>query len=90
MTNTAKYFGCCRETVKKVCEYYKIPKKSVCEINKKQYGKAVNMLSISTNEIIKTFASLKEASLFCLGDYSGRTHIADVVKGRRKTAYGYK
>lgn len=48
------------------------------------------MLSISTNEIIKTFASLKEASLFCLGNYSGRTHIADVTKGRRKTAYGYK
>lgn len=77
---TADYFGCTRETVKKICEYYKIPIKTSHQINKEKSGKPVMMLDKSTNEVLNTFNSLKEASMFCIGNYSGRTHISDVCK----------
>ena len=40
------------------------------------------------NNIIATFSSITEAGL-AMGTNNG-THISDVCKGKRKTAYGYK
>lgn len=50
--------------------------------------KAVMMLDAKTDEILQIFPSIQEAFKFLNKQYSG--HIADVCKGKRKTAYGYK
>ena len=50
--------------------------------------KAVMMLDAKTDEILQIFPSVQEAFKFLNKQSSG--HIADVCKGKRKTAYGYK
>lgn len=47
------------------------------------------MLDQKTDEILKIFSSIKEVELFLNKSRSGQ-HIAEVCKGKRKTAYGYK
>jgi group I intron endonuclease len=49
--------------------------------------RAVAMLDKDTKEIIKVFPSRKAAYDFLGKQHSG--HIAEVCKGKRKTAYGY-
>lgn len=62
------------------------------EINQKNLGKVVNQYSLQ-NEFIQSFPSAKAAA-----DALGKTtatskgatsHISDVCRGKRKTAYGY-
>ena len=49
--------------------------------------KKVIMIDIKTNESIRIFDSAEQAGKF-LGKING-SHISDVCKGKRKTAYGY-
>lgn len=56
-------------------------RKSVC-------SKKVEQLSLN-GELIKTFNSVREAGRF-LGDERKNGHIADVCRGKRKVAWGYK
>lgn len=61
------------------------------EINKNisnNGAKAVNMLDKDTKEILKTFDSIANASKFLEKEHAG-SHISDVCKGKRQTAYGY-
>lgn len=63
------------------------------ESTKRFYGKIVNQYSL-TDEYIRSFASAQEAARF-LGKITSSSrgatsHITDVCKGKRKTAYGYK
>jgi hypothetical protein len=46
------------------------------------------MLDIKTGQVIQIFDSIAEACRFLDKQHSG--HIADVCKGKRKTAYGYR
>lgn len=50
--------------------------------------KGVEMINKNTNQVIKTFSSIKDAYIFLNKQHSG--HIADVCNGKRKSAYGYK
>ena len=49
---------------------------------------AVVMVDKNTNQDIRAFSSANEATKFCKG--KGHSHILEVCKGKRKTAYGYK
>lgn len=51
-------------------------------------SKMVQMIDIKSNQVIKIFSSATEAGR-SLGKQNG-SHISDVCKGKRKTAYGYK
>ena len=93
---TAKMLGISSDTVHKILKMKGIRIYSSQEIQTKRIGKIVYMYSIQ-NEYIMVFASLAEAARFILGnDISWRKTggvrraIADVCKGCRKSAYGYK
>lgn len=49
----------------------------------------VFMIDKNTDEILNSFAGLQEAENF-LGKIRSKQHIAEVCRGKRKTAYGYK
>ena len=48
------------------------------------------MIDKQTNEPIKIFSSVREASKALTGSIDGNGHIGQVCRGKRKTAYGYK
>ena len=55
---------------------------------KKNVRHAIVMLDINSGAELQVFESVKDAYSFLGKQHSG--HIADVCKGKRKTAYGYK
>lgn len=66
---------------------------STAQVNRNKQGKIINQYSLN-GEYIQSFPSAKAAA-----DFLGKTtatskgatsHITDVCKGKRKTAYGYK
>ena len=97
---TACFFHCDVDTVNKACREYNITIDDFREVNKRQYGKKVNMVNEDTGDIIKTFNSLSEAARY-LRD-SNLSHesskklqgtcqkINMSAKGQLKHAYGYK
>ena len=61
------------------------------EVVQQQYGKIVNQYSLK-NEYIQSFPSPTAAAKFLKGQDCSHgvvSHISDVCKGKRKTAYGY-
>ena len=63
------------------------------QVNQKQFGKIINQYDLNDN-FIQSFPSAKKAAE-SLGKITGTSkgassHITDVCKGKRKTAYGYK
>lgn len=84
INKTSVYFHKNRETIKNILLYCGV------KITKEDNHKSVSMINIKTNEIIKTFYSLNEASDFLNKGKGGITHISDACSGKRKTAYGYK
>lgn len=52
-------------------------------------AKKIHQIDIKTNEIIKTFNSISEATINILGSRKN-DNIGDVVRGRKLSAYGYK
>lgn len=54
---------------------------------RQQCYKAVAMLDKDTKEFLRIFPSIQEAYNFLKKQHSG--HIAEVCKGKRKSAYGY-
>lgn len=83
-------FGCDIHTARAACKDNDIKIKSGQEWTKVKFSKSVVMLDKKTNEEIKTFSSLSDAAIYVTGESKGRSHIADVCNGRRKSAYGYK
>lgn len=84
------------DSVKNILKENNIKIHSYKEINKKLYGKAVMMLSL-TGEPQKVFDSLSEAAIFLNeerkqnSEIRGITcHISQVCEGKRKTAYNHK
>ena len=98
-TNVGKKYNVSSNSVKKWCISYGIPDKSSDykeKVIKKQkekireYKISVVQLDIKTGEELNRFDSIIEATRnLGLKDNCG-SHIRDVCKGYRKTAYGYK
>lgn len=88
---TAEFFGCHPDTVKIACKQYNI-KTVPYRIRKK-----VKMISLM-NEETKEFSSMSEAGKWLISQGISNTnnirHIVNniglVIKGQRKTAYGYR
>lgn len=96
MKQVAKLFNISVDSVKNVLEEKHIEISSSQEINKKFLSKAVMMLSL-TGESQKVFESLSEAAHYLNeerhqnSDIRGiMSHITQVCKGKRKTAYNHK
>ncbi|HAU85718.1 MAG TPA: hypothetical protein DCW90_09495 [Lachnospiraceae bacterium] len=81
----SKEFGCSSDTVRFVAKKFGIKTKHLSSLQK-----TVIQLNPSTGTQIEVFDSVSAAakSLGCENVCS--THISDVCKGKRKTAYGYK
>lgn len=84
------------DSVRNILKENNIKIHSYREINKKLYGKAVMMLSL-TEEPQKVFNTLSEAAIFLNeerrqnSEIRGMTcHISQVCEGKRKTAYNHK
>lgn len=81
------------DTVRKILKIYKIKRVSHKEVVQKALGKIVNQYDLDGN-FIQSFPSLKAAAT-SLGKITNTSlgatsHISNVCKGKRKTAYGYK
>ena len=97
--NCAKTAELCKihiTTVYKILEENNIQRKSSQQIAKETLSKAIFMLNLQ-NEKLLSFESMTEAAQYlkdnnkAKGDIKGiRSHIRDVCKGKRQTAYGYK
>lgn len=81
---TSAHFHKNGEAIKKILIYCGI------KINKEDNHKSVTMIDAKTNEVIKTFYSIAQASNFLNKGKGGTVHISQVCSGKRKTAYGYK
>ena len=87
LSETARLVKCHPDTVGKIIK----EKQLNYLINQHQTGKLVNQYNLN-GEYIQTFPSCLEAARFLkklTNSYGAATHIADVCKNRRKTAYGY-
>ena len=64
------------------------------EVNRERYGTVVKQLDKNTGELIQVFATAKDAARYVrpntpsLGGVT--SHITEVCKGKRQSAYGYK
>lgn len=90
-------YNCSIDVVQQACKIYNINILSPQESSKLANGKKVQMLDKNSLEILKTFDSLGEAGRFLTSNNIEKTklstiitHISEVCKGKRKTAYGYK
>ena len=80
--------GCSYDTIRLALNQYNVPSEDrVMRVNKER-ALNIAMLDIETEQIIQIFSSLGDAVRF-LGK-TGKSHISDACKGKRKTAYGYK
>ena len=92
MTDVAKRLGIHPDTVSNILKIKDIETLSSEEVSKNKTGKIVNQYNLN-GEYIQSFPSAKAAA-----DFLGKTtstskgatsHITDVCRGKRKTAYGY-
>lgn len=84
---TAKFFNCSEDVVAIALNTLNI---SRFPITNEKLKKRVLMINKQTNEPIKIFSSVREASKALTGSSDGNGHIGQVCRGKRKTAYGYK
>lgn len=68
---------------------YKIKSQIINNSDNTSSPKAILMLDKTTEEVLNTFNSIQQAANY-INKPAGTSHISDVAKGRRKTAYGYK
>ena len=78
-----------RKTITNHLENNGISEKERKDRGKISVKKPLAMLDIQTEQIIQVFSSATEAEKF-LQKVRAHTHIVEVCKGKRKTAYGYK
>ena len=92
MSKVATLIGISSDTVSRILKDNQIETLTSQEIRQKLAGKPVNQYDLSGN-YIKTFPSSSDAAI-ALGKLTSTSrgassHISDVCKGKRKTAYGY-
>lgn len=76
-------------TIKIYLDEYGVTSEQRKERGKDWNRKPVAMLDKNTGEILKTFSTTQETEKF-LQKAGSRRHVAEVCKGKRETAYGYK
>lgn len=91
LTAISKIYHCDPHYLSKILKQHDICVKQQSVLNQEKYGYVINQFD-KNGTFIKSFASAKQA----LNEVSplttsngGVSHITDVCKGKRKTAYGY-
>ena len=84
--DTALKIGCNETTVSRILKSNHVQKLSSQEVNTKKFGKIINQYDLNNN-FIQSFPSANAAADFL--NKKGVSHITDVCKGKRKTAYGF-
>lgn len=98
LVETANLNNCIAESVSKILQSRGIDILSSQEVNKKKYGKPVNMLDKKTGKVLKTFSSQKEAARFLSDNgYSNTANLSSlaskiglVCRGKRQSCAGFK
>ena len=85
--DTAKLCGCHDKSVSMILSSNNIDKKTSSEVNLSKYGRIIHQYDLQDN-YIQSFNSTHAAAEAL--NKKGVSHIADVCKGKRKTAYGFK
>lgn len=95
-TKVAEIMNISPDTVLIVLKQRHIPIKTSQEISKERYSKPVTCIDKQTQETIKNFSSISEASRWLIdNNLTGckfstiRTHISEVMRGKRKSAAGF-
>lgn len=88
LNETAKFFNCDVNTIKRACKEYNVEILSFKEVSRNKNGKKVAMIDKNTGDILKIFKTVGLAAEY-LGDRKKNSHIFHVCNGQRKTAYGY-
>ena len=87
-----KLYGCDCKYLSKILKSRDIKVKSSQEVNIETFGKLVNQYDLQGN-YIKTYTGVKDAARAMRPDSTSiggvASHISDVCKRKRKTAYGY-
>lgn len=90
----AQQYGCDRHHLSKLLKSKGIEVKTTQQINQEQFGKRVNQYDLQGN-YIQTYAGVRDAARAVSPETKNNnlggaaSHIADVCKGKRKTAYKY-
>lgn len=91
LKDISRIYNCDSHYLSLILKENNIEVKSQGAVNRKKYGRVINQYT-KDGDYIKTFSSARQA----LQEVSptttsagGVSHITDVCKGKRKTAYGY-
>ena len=86
----SKQYHCDDHYLSRILKQHNIAIKDGYSINQEKYGNIINQYDLNGN-YITTFPSAKSAAIAMQGKTKkpGISHITDVCKGKRKTAYGY-
>lgn len=93
---TSINYNCTVDTVSKIAKTLTVPIKSSNELIREKYSKPLSQYDLKGN-LIQTFINKEDAERWIrdqgISNSKGgaiHTHIVEVCKGKRKTAYGYK
>ena len=93
---TSLNYGCTADTVSKIAKMYFIPVMTSHELVREKYSKPLSQYDLKGN-LLQTFKNKEDAERWIrasgISASKGgaiHTHIMEVCKGRRKTAYGFK
>lgn len=96
MIDTANLLGICPDSVDHILKIKEEQRKSSSAIITDKYAKKINMLDLN-NTYIRTFASAYDAARYLIENgltncklTTIKTHIAEVCKGKRKSAAGFR
>lgn len=96
MTEVARQMNISPDAVAYILKQRHIPIKSTQDISRDNFSKTVSCIDKQTKEVIKTFPSIAEASRWLINNnLTGckfttiRTHISEVMRGKRKSAAGF-
>ena len=87
---------CTIDTVSKIAKAFSIPVLTAQELSREKFSKPINQYDLN-GKLLQTFKNKEDAERWIrtqgISSSKGgaiHTHIAEVCKGKRKTAYGYK
>ena len=86
IVDTAKQLQISEDSVSKILKQNNIQTYSSAEVNLQKYGNIIYQYDKDMN-FIQSFTSIKSAAKSL--NKTGVSHISDVCKGKRKTAYGF-
>ena len=96
MVRTANLLGICPDSVDNILRIKNEQKKSSSDIMVEQYAKHINMFDLN-GMYLQTFTSAYEAARYLINNgftncklTTIKAHVADVCKGKRKSAAGFK